>query len=61
MKRFLLLFVLCFTASLTAGAKEVTDSLWNEANTHYSNAQYQEALDKYLSIEESGKESPALY
>ena len=39
----------------------MTDSLWNEANTHYSNAQYQEALDKYLSIEESGKESPALY
>lgn len=38
MKRFLLLFVLCFTASLTAGAKEVTDSLWNEANTHYFNA-----------------------
>lgn len=61
MKRIILLITICFSASLEAGAQDVPDSLWNDANAHYANAQYQEALENYLQIESSGQESPALY
>ena len=61
MKRIILLIVICFSAFLAAGAQDVEDSLWNDANARYANAQYQEALENYLQIESSGKESAALY
>ena len=61
MKKIILLLALCFSAWLAAGAQNMADSLWNDANAHYANAQYQEALENYLQIESSGQESPALY
>lgn len=61
MKRIIIYVVFCFAASLTARSQDATDSLWNNANSHYADAQYQEALDDYREIEQSGKESAALY
>ncbi|HHV04239.1 MAG: SH3 domain-containing protein [Bacteroidales bacterium] len=61
MKRIIFFVFLYFTGFLTTGAQDTADSLWNNANSHYANAQYQEALDNYLEIESSGRESAALY
>lgn len=61
MKKLLFLIVFSLVSFLTAAAGEITDSLWNEANAYYAGEQYQDALDHYLEIENSGVESADLY
>ncbi|HOO42870.1 MAG TPA: tetratricopeptide repeat protein [Bacteroidales bacterium] len=61
MKKILFLIVFGLVSSFTAEAREIPDSLWNEANAFYAGEQYQDALDRYLEIENSGVESADLY
>lgn len=46
---------------LAAGDVEFTDSLWKEANNAYIKGSWNEALDAYCLIEDTGLESPSLY
>ena len=61
MKKVLFLIIFCLVSFLTAEARETPDSLWNEANAYYAREQYQDALDHYMKIENSGVESADLY
>jgi len=61
MKKLFFLIIFGLASSLTAGAGEVPDSLWNAANAYYAGEQYPDALDRYLEIERSGVESADLY
>ncbi|NLA15261.1 MAG: tetratricopeptide repeat protein [Bacteroidales bacterium] len=59
MKKFLLIAIILPVITFAAPAQ--IDSLWERANVSYSNEEYQEALELYKQIEESGVESAALY
>lgn len=57
-----ILAAFCMSSHLCAAQDNtMCDSLWNAANTHYANAEYQEALNLYLQIEGTGMESATLY
>lgn len=68
MKKYLLLLFLLFAhvfaVSVDSAEKidrTTTDSLWDRANSFYTEAQYERALEGYLQIEQSGAESAFLY
>lgn len=52
--------VLLLGLSLSLGAQENNREIWAEAAQEYADGEYQSALDKYLSIEASGKTSDRL-
>ena len=60
MRKSVFLFILLTFSAFVAKASAV-DSLWNNANALYAEAQYERALEGYLEIEQSGTESFDLY
>lgn len=61
MKKALFFIALFLSVPALAETGAIADSLWNRANVLYADTHYQEALDNYMEIERSGKESATLY
>lgn len=57
MKQLIILFIFCLTAGLAKGQ----DDRFEEGNQHYSNGDFQIAIDTYESILSTGVESGDLY
>lgn len=56
-----LLIILVFSFILSAGQADEWRTVFEKANSHYSNGEYPEALQQYLAIYESGGESGELF
>ena len=59
MKKILLIITLCFLSICSFA--QTQKELWTAANNYYSQGNYQEALNNFLKIEESGYVSSALF
>ncbi len=56
-----MLVMLALPAALNARNGKLADSLWNAANSAYSDGRWADAVDGYIAIGELGLESAALY
>ena len=62
MKKILIHIILVAFIGFTSTVRAQTpEASFEKANTHYADGQYQEAVDVYMKVVESGLESAALY